>query len=191
MGTGVLWAREELLKKMKPYQLGGDMISNVRDLLSDWNDLPWKFEAGTPNVADVIGMGVAIDYLEKVGLKNIQNYEKELTKYSLKRFQTLDGVKVFGPQNAEHRAAVFSFSTPVHANDIVSYLDNQGFCLRVGLHCAQPLHEKWNLNSTARMSFAFYNHPNEVEKLFDALEESLEFFKKYQNKKSDYNYLIY
>lgn len=184
MGAGVLWAREEILKKMKPYQFGGDMISSVKDMLSDWNELPWKFEAGTPNVADVLGLGAALDYVDRVGLKNIETYERELTKYALARFSQIQDLKVLGPAESNKRAAVFSFVTPVHPNDLVTYLDPQGFCVRVGHHCTQPLHEKLGIQGTARVSFAFYNSPQEIEKFFDALEEALVFFKKHQPVKS-------
>jgi cysteine desulfurase/selenocysteine lyase len=182
MGAGVLWAREEVLRKMKPYQFGGDMISNVRDMLSDWNDLPWKFEAGTPNVADIVGLGTAIDYVERVNLKNIQTYEKELSRYALARFSQMKDVRVLGPAQVEKRAAVFTFNTPVHPNDLASYLDQQGICIRVGHHCTQPLHEKLQMSASARVSFAFYNSPAEAKAFFDALEEALAFFAKHASK---------
>lgn len=176
-GVGVLWGKEEVLDKMPPYQYGGDMILSVEDQLTRWNELPWKFEAGTPNIADVIAFGAAIDYLFDLDRAKIHAYETELTQKALDRLLRVPGLKILGPHTVEQRGAAVSFTLPqIHPHDLATYLDHQGIAVRAGHHCAQPLLKKLGVVASTRASFYFYNLPEEIDRLGTALEGALEYF---------------
>jgi cysteine desulfurase / selenocysteine lyase len=182
MGSGVLWAKESLLEKMEPFLRGGDMISHVSLTDESWNEVPHKFEAGTPNVEAVIGMAVGIEYLEKIGMENIKTYETELTEYALAKFEELNRLKkiveVYGPREAELRAGVISFNViGVHAHDVAQILDSFGIAVRSGQHCTGPLMEKLKIPASVRASFYFYNTREEIDFLMEKLPEVLKVFK--------------
>jgi cysteine desulfurase / selenocysteine lyase len=168
-GTGVLYGKRALLEKMPPYQGGGDMIASVRFEKTEYAELPAKFEAGTPNVAGVAGLGAAIDYLQVLGLERIGAYEQELLKYATERMSALPGVKIVG--TAKHKSAVVSFVMDgVSTLDVGVRLDRVGICVRTGHHCCMPVMERFGLASTARASFSFYNTKGEVDALVDGLK---------------------
>ncbi len=172
-GVGVLWARPELLEAMPPFLGGGDMIASVWRDRATFNELPWKFEAGTPNIADVIGAGSAIDYLMKLGMDNVRAHEIELTDYALKAFQTLDDVKIYGPMDAQSRGGVISFSLDhIHPHDLGQILNESGIAIRAGHHCCQPLMRDLQVWGTARASFYLYNTKAEIDLLIEALKEA-------------------
>ncbi len=176
-GVGVLWGKKNVLEKMPPDQMGGNMISHVGDLDSEWNELPHKFEAGTPNIASVIGLGAAVDYLETLGRRRIEHYEQKLTEYVLKKLEGLPGVRLLGPSSPHHRGAIFSVAIEgVHAHDLATFLDLRGISVRAGHHCAHPLMQKLGLPATCRASFSFYNTPDEADLWVEALRESQTFF---------------
>lgn len=176
-GSGILWGRTELLEKMDPYQFGGDMIQHVGDQVTSWNELPWKFEAGTPNIADVIALGEALEYIENFNLDEIRSHEAALTMYACAEFKKISGIRLLGPSEAADRIPVFSFVVDgLHAQDLMGYLQNIGLCARVGHHCTQPFHEKHGVDSSMRISLAFYNTKEELEKFFVSFKEAIEFF---------------
>ena len=176
-GVGVLWGREAILEKMPPYQVGGNMISHVGDLDSEWNELPHKFEAGTPDIASVIGFGAAIDYVETLGRTRIAEYEATLTEHVLNQLKENPSVILLGPTDPHHRAPIFSMAIKeVHAHDLATFLDMQGISVRAGHHCAHPLMLKLGLPATCRASFSFYNTMEEADQLMSALKEAPKFF---------------
>ena len=176
-GVGVLWGREELLEKMPPYQVGGNMITHVGDYESEWNDLPHKFEAGTPDIAGVIGFGAAIDYLETLGRVRIEEYERKITEHVLNELKTVPGVRLIGPTDPHHRAPIFSVAIEgVHAHDLATFFDMQGIAVRAGHHCCHPLMMKLSLPATCRASFSFYNTLEEADLFIKALREAPKFF---------------
>ena len=178
-GVGVLWGREALLEKMPPYQVGGNMITHVGDFDSEWNELPHKFEAGTPDIAGVIGLGAAIDYIETQGRVRIEKYEESITEYVLNALKTVPGVRLLGPTDPHHRAPIFSVAIEgVHAHDLATFLDMQGISVRAGHHCAHPLMMKLGLPATCRASFSFYNNTDEADLFIQALKDSQVFFAK-------------
>lgn len=175
-GVGVLYGKRELLEAMPPWMGGGDMISSVRLEGSTWNDLPYKFEAGTPAIAEVIGLGRAVDYLSQLGMSAIHAYEQSITAYALERLAEVTALKVYGPQ-AHQKGAVAAFTyANIHPHDLAQILDTYGIAIRAGHHCAMPLHEYLNLNATARASFYFYNTFAEVDALVDALYQARKVF---------------
>ena len=177
-GVGVLWARKELLENMKPYQGGGDMIREVHKQETTWNDLPYKFEAGTPNVADVICFAAAIDYLTKIGMDNVRNHEIELTKYALEKMSKVKGLIIYGPKDAQRQGGVISFNfKDVHPHDVATIIDKNGVAIRSGHHCAQVLMEKLDVAATNRASFYIYTTKQEVDVLIDSLEQVAKVFK--------------
>jgi cysteine desulfurase/selenocysteine lyase len=176
-GVGVLWARPELLESMDPYMGGGSMISRVTLEGATWADLPAKFEAGTPNIADVIGLGAAIDYLEGLGMANIRAHEKAITGYAMKRLAGLPGIQIYGPESTEDRIGVVSFNFgDVHPHDVSQVLDTFGVAIRAGHHCAQPLMRRLDCVATARASFYLYNTEAEVDILVEALQQAEQYF---------------
>lgn len=184
-GVGVLWGRKELLEVLPPFLFGGEMISKVDYDKSTWNEVPLKFEAGTPDISAVIGLGAAVDYLLKIGISNIRNHEKMLTKYALKQLAKLPFVSIYGPQNPENRAGVISFGVgnpstssgpSVHAHDVAQILDSEGIAVRSGHHCAQPLMRFLGITSAARASFYFYNTKEEVDLLVAGLKKTMKVF---------------
>ena len=176
-GVGVLWGRRELLEEMPPFLGGGDMIASVSLEESTWNELPYKFEAGTPNIAGVIGFGVALDYLEAVGMDAIRRHERDLTGYALDRLIDVPGVTLYGPLDPDLRGGVVSFGLDgVHPHDIGQVLDSHGVAIRAGHHCAQPVMRKLDVAATARASFYLYNTREEVDVLEAAVRETSDFF---------------
>jgi cysteine desulfurase/selenocysteine lyase len=168
-GVGVLYGHESLLDQMPPYQGGGDMIKMVSFEKTLYNDLPYKFEAGTPNIAGVIGLGAAIDYVQSVGLQSIDAHEHELLQYATQRATDLQGLRIIG--RARTKAAVLSFLLDdIHPHDIGTVVDSEGVAIRTGHHCAMPVMTRYKISATARASFAFYNTREEVDALFAALE---------------------
>ena len=171
-GIGVLHAKQELLQNMDPFLYGGDMISSVSLHNAQWNDIPWKFEAGTQNIAGSIGLGTAIDYLNHLSMTNIRKHEQNLLSYALKRLNELDGIHIFGPKNPEITGGVVSFSySDFHPHDIASILDTESIAIRAGHHCAQPLVEKLGVPATTRASFYIYNDQSDIDKLVHGLEK--------------------
>ena len=169
-GVGVLYGRRELLDKMEPVLGGGDMIRSVKFSGATWNDLPWKFEAGTPNIADVIGFGAALDYLMALGMDNVRGHEIELTEYALTRMGQIKGLEIYGPMNPSRRAGVISFNdAEIHPHDLATILDRRGIAIRAGHHCAQPLLERLGQTATARASFYVYNDRDDVDALVDGI----------------------
>lgn len=177
-GVGVLYGRRELLEEMEPFLGGGEMIRRVTFESATWNDLPWKFEAGTPNIADVIAFGAAIDYLQRLGMENIRAHEIELTAYALERLRALDDITIYGPPDAQERGGVVSFNLrDLHPHDVGTVLDRHGIAIRAGHHCTQPLMRALGIAGTARASFYVYNTPEEVDVLVDALRAARAFFR--------------
>jgi cysteine desulfurase/selenocysteine lyase len=175
-GIGVLHGKRELLEAMGPWLGGGDMIKVVSLETSTWNDLPWKFEAGTSAVAEAIGLGAAIDFIQRVGIENIQAHERTLVEYALPRIAEIPGVHVVGPA-ADKRGGVISFTLDgMHPHDIGELLGREGVCVRTGHHCAQPLMRKLGVPATARASFACFNTTEDVDALVDALHKAKEVF---------------
>lgn len=173
-GVGVLYGKEEWLNKLPPYQGGGDMIRSVSYEKSEYNDLPYKFEAGTPNIAGVIGLGAAVDFMLSVGVENIAQHEQDLLEYATKKAKQFDGIKIIG--EADNKAAVLSFVIDgVHPHDIGTIVDFEGVAIRTGHHCAMPIMNFFNVPATARASFAVYNTKEDVDRLFAALEKTKEF----------------
>jgi cysteine desulfurase/selenocysteine lyase len=176
-GVGVLYARYELLEAMEPYQSGGEMISRVRLEGATWNDVPWKFEAGTPNIAGVVAFSAALDYLSGLGMDNVRAHERELTAYALGRIRKLKDIIVYGVQDAFQRGGVVSFNYPdIHPHDVGTILDREGVAIRAGHHCAQPLMRRFDMAGTARASFYIYNTPAEVDTLVAGIEKARAFF---------------
>ena len=177
-GVGVLWAKKEILEKMTPYQGGGDMIREVHKYETTWNDLPYKFEAGTPNIADVIGFKTAIEYLQKIGMENIRNHELELTKYALEQMEKVQGITLYGAKEPEKRGGVVSFNfNDVHPHDVGTIIDKDGVAIRSGHYCAQVLMEKLNVAATNRASFYIYTTKEEIDVLITALQNVAKVFK--------------
>ena len=175
-GIGVLYAKEKLLADMPPYQGGGEMIRTVRFSGSTWNELPHKFEAGTPDIAGAIGLGAAVDYLENIGMASIRDYEHSLLEYGTQRLQTVAGVKLVG--TARHKAGVLSFvMDDIHPHDIGTIVDQQGVAIRTGHHCAMPVMEHFHIPATARASLAFYNTREDIDALVQALGKAREVFR--------------
>jgi len=178
-GVGVLYGRPELLEEMEPFLSGGEMIRKVTYEGATWNDLPWKFEAGTPNIADVIAFGAAIDYLSELGMENVREHEVEITDYALTRLSQLEGIVMYGPPDPRERGGVVSFNFgDLHPHDIGTVLDHHGVAIRAGHHCTQPLMRTLGVSGTARASFYIYNTPEEVDVLLEALEATRDFFKR-------------
>jgi cysteine desulfurase/selenocysteine lyase len=174
MGVGVLYGRRSVLEDMPPFLGGGEMIRHVDYGASTWNDLPWKFEAGTPSVGDAVGLGAAVDYLQAIGMDAIAEHDTRLGRYAVERLQGIDGLHIFGPQE---RGAVVAFSIDgMHAHDVASLLDESGIAVRAGHHCAQPLHEMLGVPATTRASFYLYNDESEVDQLVEGLGTAMRIF---------------
>lgn len=183
LGIGVLYGKKELLNKMTPFLMGGDMIEYVYEQNTTFAPLPNKFEAGTQNVEGVIGLGSAIDYIEKIGYKEIQNVEEAITKYAVNELSKLDFLELYITPNLENHSTVISFNIKgVHPHDVASILDSNGVCVRSGNHCAQPLLRYLGMDSTCRASFSIYNTKEDVDNLAEALKKAYKMFEKYINK---------
>ncbi|HDR7322727.1 TPA: cysteine desulfurase SufS [Bacillus toyonensis] len=173
-GVGVLYGKKELLNNMEPIEFGGEMIDFVDLQESTWKELPWKFEAGTPIIGNAIGLGAAIDFLEEIGLHNIEKHEHELAQYALERLSEVDGVTIYGPK---HRAGLVTFNIEdVHPHDVATVLDVEGIAVRAGHHCAQPLMKWLKASSTARASFYLYNTKEEIDTFVESLIKTKEYF---------------
>ncbi len=175
-GIGVLWGRQELLDALPPFLGGGDMIREVHRDFSTWNDLPWKFEAGTPAIIEAVGLGAAVEYLSVLGMEHVHAHEQALTRYALERLANVPDLTIYGP-SAERRGGVVSFTLgEIHAHDLATLLDREGVAVRAGHHCAQPLMERYGLAATARASFYVYTTSAEIDALAEALERSRDVF---------------
>ena len=175
-GAGVLYAREHLLEEMPPFHGGGEMIREVFSDHSTWNEIPHKFEAGTMNIAQAVGLGAAIDYLESLGMESVRAHEMELTSYALERFRSV-GVEVHGPFDVNKRGGAISFNVAdVHPHDLATIVDQEGVCIRAGHHCAQPLMRRLGVPATARASLYIYNTRDDIDVLVGALEKAKEWF---------------
>ena len=181
MGIGVLYGKKELLEEMPPIIFGGDMVEYVYEQETTYNVLPYKFEAGTQNVEAAIGLSKAIDYLNEIGIENVEAIEKELVSYALEKLSRLEYVKVYGPKDMNKRGGVISFEIEnVHPHDVASIFDTKGVCIRAGNHCAQPLMRYMGINATSRASFYFYNTKEDVDRLIEAIEKTHEMFSKWR-----------
>jgi cysteine desulfurase / selenocysteine lyase len=170
-GVGALWGRRELLEAMSPFNLGGEMIRSVAIEKTTWNELPYKFEAGTPAIAEAFGFGVAVDYISEIGLEAIERHEQELVAYAMGRLAELDWVTVYGPP-ADRRAGIVSFNVEgVHPHDVAQVLDWDGIAVRGGHHCTQPLMARLGVSATTRASFYVYSISEEVDRLIEGLHK--------------------
>jgi cysteine desulfurase/selenocysteine lyase len=177
-GIGILWVQKSVLETMSPFHGGGDMIREVHKYETTWNDLPYKFEAGTPNIADVVGLGAAIDYLTKIGMDNIRQHEIELTTYAMEKLSNVKGLHIYGTKDISKRGGVISFNfADVHPHDVAQIIDEEGIAIRSGHHCAQVLMERLNVAATSRASFYIYNTKEEIDVLINSLNKVARIFK--------------
>ena len=177
-GVGVLYAKKELLEKMKPFMGGGDMIKEVFKFHTNYNEAPYKFEAGTPNIADVVGFGAAVDYLEKIGMENIRKHEIYLTEYALESMQSLKYIIIYDPMDSKFRGGVISFNiADIHPHDLATIMNDHGIAIRSGHHCAQVLMQRLDVPATSRASFYIYNTKEEIDKFVNAIKEAGRIFK--------------
>ena len=177
-GVGVLYVKREILEKMQPFMGGGDMIKEVHKYETRYNDLPYKFEGGTPNIADVIGFGAALDYLTNIGMDRVREHEIEITKYALDKITGVKGVTLYGPPNVKDRGGVVSFNIgDIHPHDLATIMNDRGVAIRSGHHCAQVLMERLDVSATSRASFYIYNTKDEVDTFIDALSEARRLFR--------------
>ena len=176
-GIGVLYGKEEVLNQMNPIEFGGEMIDFVYEQEATWKELPWKFEAGTPNIAGAIALGAAVDYLSALGMENVHAYEQELVDYVLPKLQAIEGLTVYGPEDSGKHAGVIAFNIDgLHPHDVATALDYEGVAVRAGHHCAQPLINHLGISSAARASFYIYNTKEDCDKLVEAILATKEFF---------------
>ena len=177
-GIGVLYGKEELLNQFEPIEFGGEMIDFVYESHSTWTELPWKFEAGTPNIAGAIALGAAIDYIQELGIDQIHQHEDELIDYVMPKLQNIEGLTIYGPKDNKKRSGVIAFNIEgLHPHDVATALDMEGVTVRAGHHCAQPLLNYLDTSATARASFYIYNTKADCDKLVEALQKTKEFFK--------------
>jgi len=175
--SGILYGKRALLEAMPPFMGGGEMIREVTATGFTTNDLPYKFEAGTPNIAEAIGLGVAVDYLQHIGLEKIRQHEKEITQYALDRLKQMIEVKIYGPLDVEKRGGLVAFTfSDIHPHDLATFFDQEGIAIRAGHHCAMPLHKHLGIAATARASFYLYNTRDEVDAFITALQKAKHFF---------------
>lgn len=176
-GIGVLYGKEELLERMSPVEFGGEMIDFVYEQEATWKELPWKFEAGTPNIAGAIGLAAAINYLDKIGMETVHQYEQELIAYVFPKLQAVEGLTIYGSEDLAQRSGVISFNLAgLHPHDVATALDYEGVAVRAGHHCAQPLLSYLGVAATVRASFYLYNTKADCDKLVEALQKTKEFF---------------
>jgi cysteine desulfurase/selenocysteine lyase len=177
-GVGVLYAKKEILEIMRPFMGGGDMIKEVFKFHTNYNEVPYKFEAGTPNIADVVGFGAAIDYLEKIGMENIRKHEIDLTEYALESMLSINHLTVYGPRDPNYRGGVISFNiADIHPHDLATIMNDHGIAIRSGHHCAQVLMQRLDVPATSRASFYIYNTKEEIDKFVNAIKEAGRIFK--------------
>jgi cysteine desulfurase / selenocysteine lyase len=178
-GIGVLWGRRDLLEDMPPFMGGGDMIRKVTFEGAEWNELPWKFEAGTPAIAEAIGLGVAVDYLTGLGMEAVRAHERDTIAYALERLSEIPGLTLIGPDDPDRRGGVATFTLDnIHPHDLADILDHEGIAIRAGHHCAQPLHQKLGIAASARASFYVYTLREEIDKLVAGLYKAKTIFKR-------------
>jgi len=170
-GVGILWGRRKILESMRPFLYGGDMIRRVEKHRAVWNDVPYKFEAGTPPIAEVVGLGAALDFLSHVGMYAVRQHEEMLVAHAMAQLLDVPGLRIYGPGPALRGGAVSFTLDGIHPHDIASILDEEGVCIRAGLHCAEPLHARFNLPATARASFYIYNGEDDVRALVVGLHK--------------------
>lgn len=176
-GIGVLYGKEEILENMEPYVVGGDMISEVHLDHAKWNELPWKYEAGTSNIAGGIGLGAAVDYIQSIGWETILQQERELCRYAYSKLEAIEDIVFYGPPKEKERVPLISFNLKgLHPHDVATVLAEEGICVRAGHHCTQPLMRRLGVAATTRVSFAPYNTTEEIDRLAEALEKSRKFF---------------
>jgi cysteine desulfurase/selenocysteine lyase len=176
-GIGVLHARRDLLESMPPFLGGGSMISTVGEQESTWNAVPWKFEAGTPPIAEAAGLHAAVDYLAAIGMDTVRAHERDLTEYALERLPEVEGIRLFGPTDLDRRGGAISFEVDgLHPHDLAELLGREGVCIRAGHHCAQPLMRHLGVPATARASFHVYNNRQDVDRLVEALHNARKVF---------------
>ena len=176
-GIGAIYVKKSVLENMDPYMTGGEMVLEVSLNEARWNDLPMKFEAGTPNIADAIALGKAVEYLENIGMHNVRQHEMEITEYAMSRLDEIDGLKIFGPRDIKSRGGVISFYLEdLHPHDLGTFLDRNGIALRTGHHCTMPVMRILGVPATARVSFYIYNTIDEVNILVDTVKEALKYF---------------
>ncbi len=177
-GIGVLYGKKELLNKMQPFLYGGDMIKEVYIEKTLFADPPYKFEAGTPDIAGIISLGAAIEYLNSTGIDFVRNHEFRLTNYALDQLKKIDGITLYGPQDAQNRGGVISFNIKgIHPHDVAQVLGDMNICIRAGHHCAMPLHKRLGVPATARASFYIYNNEEDVDKFIEGLKKVKKIFK--------------
>lgn len=177
-GVGVLYAKKEFLEKMRPFMGGGDMIKEVFKFHTNYNEVPYKFEAGTPNIADVVGFGAAVDYLKKIGMENIRKHEIDLTEYALESILSINHLTVYGPRDPKYRGGVISFNiADIHPHDLATIMNDHGIAIRSGHHCAQVLMQRLDVPATSRASFYIYNTKEEIDKFVNAIKEAGRIFK--------------
>ncbi len=179
-GSGVLWARKELLDEMPPFMGGGEMIREVHLRRTTFNDVPWKFEAGTPDISAAIGLGAAIDYLTAIGMDNVRAHERDLTEYALEVLpREVPGIRILGPRSATERAGIVTFNLPdIHPHDVATLLDREAIAIRAGHHCTQPLHERLGEDATARASFNVYSDRDHIDRLAAGLRKVQRIFER-------------
>ncbi|MBD3250986.1 SufS family cysteine desulfurase [Candidatus Uhrbacteria bacterium] len=170
-GVGVLWGRRELLTSMPPFLYGGDMILTVKQQDAKWNELPYKFEAGTPPIAEVVGLGAAVDFLTDIGMDAIHAHEQDIVAYAMERLAEIPDLDILGPGPAERGGVISFWMGAAHPHDIAAILDSEGVCVRAGHHCAQPLHDRFCIPASARASFYIYNDKDDVDVLVEALDK--------------------
>ena len=176
-GIGVLYGKESILNDMEPFLYGGEMVNEVRYDYAAWASLPWKFEAGTPNIAGAIAFSPALDYLSRLGMERVRRHEMELTSYAISKLSELDHMKIFGPGNIEDRGGAISFiDDSIHPHDLATFLDSDGIAIRAGHHCAQPLMKRLGVIATARASLYIYNTRTDIDSLIDALIAARRYF---------------
>lgn len=174
-GIGVLWGRLDMLESLPPFMAGGEMIETVTLEKSTWNKVPYKFEAGTPNYVQAIGLGIAVEYLNNIGMKKVQEHEKKLTDYAIEKLEIISGLYIHG--NPSSRGGVISFNmNKIHPQDLAQFLNEDNICIRVGHHCAQPLLKTLDETSTARISFYVYNDSSDVDKLVESIQSTIKYF---------------
>ena len=176
-GIGVLWARRALLESMPPFLGGGDMIKRVKLNEATWNDLPWKFEAGTPSVAEGIGLGAAVDYLSQFGMERVRSHERTLVDYAMEKLQEIPGITLYGPRDPGIHGGAISFTLPnIHPHDLATLVDREGIAVRAGHHCTQPLMDRLGVPATTRASFYIYNRVDEVDQLVGGIQKAQKVF---------------
>lgn len=171
-GVGVLWGKKELLEKMPPFLTGGSMISRVSYEEAEWNEVPYKFEAGTPNIEGVVGFGAVLEYLSQFSMAEIRAHEKKLVAYAMRRMKEIPTLKIIGPQNPEERSGLIAFTLgKIHPHDIASFLNDDGICIRVGHHCVMPAHQKLGIPASCRISFYIYNDKKDIDAFIASLKK--------------------